>query len=298
MLRTFFEREWLSYLSWLIMIGVNVAIMIAAFAYRYILGQYDQYAHLLVNYRDGFLKRALIGEIVSFFYYPTVPKWLTYGLGTAIWLVALVLFLLAFRRIIGFTERNLPLFALMFCSPAFLKNFIESLGYFDVYGCVAALILLLIPARSFLYVVLAGAMASILILIHHIHLLMYLPTIAMIVVIRYYCAQPLTPLRIIGGAVFVVPVAVTFLLSQFYGSPQMSEADFHALLQSRMTVPGAKIFTNMWYLEFDEEVRRTWREMPKNAPRIPVYFALLAAHWPLIRSFRDNLRLLDRKSVV
>ena len=68
------------------MIAANAAVMIAALLFRYMYGENDQYAHLLVNYHDGFLKRALIGEIVSLVFSPTVPIWLVYGLGTAAWL--------------------------------------------------------------------------------------------------------------------------------------------------------------------------------------------------------------------
>lgn len=293
MWRAFLASNGRSYRPWIAMIAANAAVMIAALLFRYMYGENDQYAHLLVNYHDGFLKRALIGEIVSLVFSPTVPIWLVYGLGTAVWLAALLLFLKAFRRIVGFSEQALPMFVLMFASPAFLKNFIDSLGYFDIYGCIVALLMLTIPARSVLYVVIAGAASCVLILIHHVHFLMYLPTIAIIVIIRHYCMQRLAPATVAAGVVLAAQALATFLLSQFYGSPRIPEADFQALLQSRMTVPGAKILTNMWYLTLDQEIVRTWLEMPKNAPRIPVYVALAAAHWPLIGSFRDNLRRLD-----
>ena len=71
-------------------------------------------------------------------------------------------------------------------SPFFLKNFMHTLGHFDIYGCLFAIVLLLIPARSLFYVLLAALFSMILVLIHHIHLLMYVPTIVTIVVLRYY----------------------------------------------------------------------------------------------------------------
>ena len=43
---------------------------------------------------------------------------------------------------------NLPLFVFMAGSPFFLKNFMHTLGHFDIYGCAFAIGLLLIPARS------------------------------------------------------------------------------------------------------------------------------------------------------
>ena len=42
----------------------------------------------------------------------------------------------------------LPLFVFMAGSPFFLKNFMHTLGHFDIYGCAVRDLLLLIPARS------------------------------------------------------------------------------------------------------------------------------------------------------
>src|SRR4029077_9826328 len=107
----------------------------------------------------------------------------------AAWLATLALFVALFRRTFGFDERNMPLFVFMAGSPFFLKNFLHTLGHFDIYGCLLATCLLLIPARSLAYVVLAALFSALLVLIHHIHLLMYVPTIAVIVVLRYYLMQ-------------------------------------------------------------------------------------------------------------
>ena len=40
-----------------------------------------------------------------------------------------------FRRTFGFDEKHLPLFVFMAGSPFFLKNFMHTLGHFDIYGC-------------------------------------------------------------------------------------------------------------------------------------------------------------------
>ena len=80
-----------------------------------------------------------------------------------------------FGRTFGFDEKHWPLFVFMAGSPFFLKNFMHTLGHFDIYGCLFAIVLLLIPARSLFYVLLATLFSMILVLIHHIHLLMYVP---------------------------------------------------------------------------------------------------------------------------
>src|SRR4029079_8797 len=84
-------------------------------------------------------------------------------------------------------------------SPFFFKNFMHTLGHFDIYGCAFAIILLLIPARSILYIAAAAIASLILILIHQIHFLMYVPTIAAIVVLRHYLVHGVSRQNILAG---------------------------------------------------------------------------------------------------
>src|SRR4029079_15856773 len=121
---------------------------------------------------------------------------LVFALAGVTWLVTLGLFAKLFQRTFGFTARNLPLFVFMAGSPFFLKNFMHTLGHFDIYGCLAAMVLLLIPARSLAYVLLAAIFAILLILIPHIHVLMYVPTIAAIVVLRHYLGHGATRMNV------------------------------------------------------------------------------------------------------
>src|SRR6185312_10727973 len=103
-----------------------------------------------------------------------------------VWLITAALFVRLFRQTFGFDREHLPLFVLTAGSPFFLKNFMHTLGHFDIYGCALAIVLLLLPAGSLLFVATAASFSVVLVLIHHIHLLMYVPTIITIVVIRYY----------------------------------------------------------------------------------------------------------------
>ena len=170
------------------MLAVNVAVLIGVFLYKITREPYVPYIHLLVDYHFGFTKRALIGAVVSLFF-SKVPVWLVFALSGAVWLVTAALFIKLFRRTFGFDDAHMPLFVFMAGSPFFLKNFMHTLGHFDIYGCALAICLLLVPARSVAFVLLAALASMILILIHHIHLLMYVPTIAVIVVLRYYLVQ-------------------------------------------------------------------------------------------------------------
>src|SRR5580692_12818768 len=180
---------------WRTMIAVNVAVMIGVFTYKITREPYVPYIHLVVDYHFGFTKRALIGALVSLFT-AKVPVWLVFALSGSVWLVTAALFIALFRRTFGFDDQHLPLFVFMAGSPFFLKNFMHTLGHFDIYGCALAIGLLLVPARSLVFVVSAALGSMILILIHHIHLLMYVPTITVIVVLRYYLVQRLTGLNV------------------------------------------------------------------------------------------------------
>src|ERR1700737_1223470 len=173
---------------WRLMLAVNVAVLIGVFLYKITREPYVPYIHLLVDYHFGFTKRALIGALMSLFF-REVPVWLVFALSGGVWLITLGLFIKLFRRTFGFDDAHLPLFLFMAGSPFFLKNFMHTLGHFEIYGCALTICLLLVPGRSVMFGLLAAFFSMILILIHHIHLLMYVPTIAVIVALRYYLVQ-------------------------------------------------------------------------------------------------------------
>ena len=191
---------------------------------------YVPYIHLLVDYHFGFTKRALIGAVVSLFA-EKVPVWLVFALSGTVWLITLGLFAKLFRRTFGFGEAQMPLFVFMAGSPFFLKNFMHTLGHFDIYGCAFAICLLLIPARSVAFVLLRRRFSVVLILIHHIHLLMYVPTIAVIAVLRYYLVQGVTRQSAGIGIAAMLAVGLLFLITQFRGSLAVPEAEFVQYLQ-------------------------------------------------------------------
>src|SRR5476649_359738 len=192
---------------WRLMLAVNVAVLIGVFFYKIAREPYVPYIHLLVDYHFGFTKRALIGAVVALFV-EKVPVWLVFALSGAVWLLTSGLFIKLFRRTFGFDQAHLPLFVFMAGSPFFLKNFMHTLGHFDIYGCAIAICLLLVPARSIAFVIAAALASMVLILIHHIHLLMYVPTIAIIVVLRYYLVQGLTRLNAVIGIAAIACVGL------------------------------------------------------------------------------------------
>src|ERR1700681_2305292 len=280
---------------WRLMLAVNAAVMVGVFLHKITLPPYVPYIHLLVDYHFGFTKRALIGTVVSLFF-AKVPVWLVFVLAGAVWLITLGLFIKLFRRTFGFDDAHLPLFVFMAGSPFFLKNFMFTLGHFDIYGCALAICLLLLPARSVVFVLLAAMASMILILIHHIHLLMYVPTIAVIVVLRYYLVQGFKLQNTIVGVAALASVGVLFLAAQFWGTMAVPEPEFVHYLQGRMADPtrtNLLSFSYIWYQPLSREIHDTWERMPSNILGIPVFALLIWLHAPLWKYFADLIRALS-----
>jgi multisubunit Na+/H+ antiporter MnhE subunit len=279
---------------WRLMLAVNGAVLIGVFLYKITREPYVPYIHLLVDYHFGFTKRALIGAVVSLFF-REVPVWLVFALSGAVWLVTLGLFVQLFRRTFGFDDEHMPLFVFMAGSPFFLKNFMHTLGHFDIYGCALAICLLLVPARSVAFVVLAALASMILVLIHHIHLLMYVPTIAVIVVLRYYLVQGFNRQNAIVGIAATACIGILFLSAQFYGSVPVPPEEFVRYLQSRMADPtrtNLLSFSYIWYQPLSQEIHDTWDRMPSNLLGVPVFALLIWLHAPLWKYFVSLTRSL------
>jgi hypothetical protein len=280
---------------WRAMIAVNIAVMIGVFLYKITREPYVPYIHLLVDYHFGFTKRALIGATVALFF-SKVPVWLVFALSGTVWLITLGLFMALFRLTFGFDDEHLPLFVLMAGSPFFFKNFMYTLGHFDIYGCAFAIGLLLIPARSMAYPMLAAAASMILLLIHHIHFLMYLPTIAVIVVLRHYLVVGVTRQNAIVGTAAVMSVGMLFFAAQFYGSMSVPKEEFVRYLAGRMADPARSsllTFPHIWYQNLGDEVRDTWSRMPSNLLGVPVFAILITLHAPIWKYFRDLIQSLS-----
>lgn len=276
------------------MIAVNLAVLIVVFLHKITLPPYVPYIHLLVDYHFGFAKRALIGAVVSLFD-QKVPLWLVFAVGGGVWLLTGLLFIKLFRLTFGFDKDRLPLFVFMAGSPFFLKNFMYTLGHFDIYGCLSAIILLLVPAHSTGFVLLATLLSVVLILIHHIHILMYVPTITVIVVLRHYLVVGINRTNLAMGIASLLALGTLFIVLQFFGTLPIPQAEFVDYLKTRMADPTRADllrFSYIWYQPLSKEISDTWARMPSNLLGVPVFALLIWLHVPLWRYFADVIRSL------
>jgi hypothetical protein len=279
------------------MLAVNVVVLIGLFFFRITRPVYSPYIHLLVDYHFGFTKRALIGSLTSLLL-SKIPVGLVFALSGAVMLVTIYLFVRLFRQTFGFDDEHMPLFIFMAGSPFFLKNFMFSLGHFDIYGCLVAICLMLLPARSVFFVLSAAFFSAILILIHHIHLLMYVPTIAVIVLLRYYLVLGFDWKNVTVGIAALFCTGLLFLSVQFLGEVTAPPAEFEGYLRSRMADPTqaeafeALRFAYIWRQPLSKEIVATWQHMPSNAIALPAFALLIWLHDPLYRYFVSLIRNL------
>jgi len=228
-------------------------------------------------------------------FFAKVPVWLVFALSGAVWLITLALFIALFRRTFGFDDEHTPLFVFLAGSPFFLKNFMFTLGHFDIYGCAFAICLLLAPAHSMAFVIFAAAASMILVLIHHIHVLMYVPTIAVIVVLRYYLVQGCNRQNVATGIGAIAGIGLLFLVTQFRGSIAVPKQEFVDYLRNRMADPTRTdllSFAYIWDQPLSQEIRDTWDRMPRNLLGVPVFAALIWLHAPLWRYFANLIAAL------
>lgn len=254
------------------------------------------YSHLLVSYEFGFMRRALIGEILSWFKTKIDPSDV-FVLGTAMWLVALGLYVALLRRL---QLPSVKSWAIFLCftlgSPLFLKNFGQTLGYFDVHGAIALMIVLLLPF-GIASIAIAFALSVTLLLIHHIHALLYIPAIWVCLGFQAIAARvPLPRVLFVGGALLAALVVI-FGLVMFEGRLAIPVADLYASMQARATIDLSGDlpwrWAWMWISTLDQEIVATAVTFPKNAARFPLYFAVVLLHWPLIAYVRAYARGLD-----
>lgn len=278
------------------MLAIDAAIAVLAFLYQIFvhvpLLEYSQY---LTTYHFGFVRRALLGSIIALFT-DHVPIALVYILGIIVWLVTLGLFVAAFRKVFGLTQKTFALFVFVVGSPFFFKNFMITLGYFDIYGCAWALVALLINTGPLYPLIIAlGCVA--LILMHHLHFLLYIPTIAFVVALRYALAPKFSASKMAYGLCLAVVLAAVFVASALFGRMPVPLDTYLAYVAARATHPINPDTAHLWYATLPQEMALTRLVLFKNALRLPVYAALIALHIPVARYIRSLIAALPARGL-
>jgi hypothetical protein len=289
------EHEWRTARPFALMLACSVAICLVLLYQRLDKVFPLLYAHYLVSYEFSLIKRGLVGEISSLLLAKVSYHHVVF-VGLTLWLITLATYLEVFRRTFTLSMRTFPLLAVILASPFFFKNFMFSIGYFDILGCLAALIAILLPVNLALPIVM-GAIACVLLLVHHLHVLLYLPTIAFIVIARALAAGRLTLLFSAASSVAAITAAGLFLYLAFYGSVTVPMDVFIDALRARADAPEyiVPVVARVWFTDIRYEIAQTMAMLPSNALRFPVYLAIVLAHLPLITYFRQLIRALTNR---
>jgi hypothetical protein len=279
---------------WRWMLAIDAVIAALSFIYQIFvhvpLLEYSQY---LTTYHFGFVRRALVGSIIALFT-DHVPISLVYILGVIIWIITVALFFAAFRKTFGCTQKTFALFVFVIGSPFFFKNFMISLGYFDIYGCAWALVALLIGTGPF-YPLIIALGCIVLILMHHLHFLLYVPTIAFIVALRYGLRPQLSAAKVVYGLGLAALLTVVFVITALFGRMPVPRDTYLAYVSARATHPINPDTAHLWYATLPQEMALTRMLFVHNALRFPVYAALIAIHVPVARYIGNLISALPAR---
>jgi hypothetical protein len=249
----------------------------------------SEYAHRLVSYDHGLIRRGLVGEIYSLFA-SRVSPWAVDTEGFVTVMVASLLGWMVFTRTFRVAPvQKLAIACFVFGSPFLFKNYLGTLGKFDVLGACVAMLAALLPLRAYTFV-LVGALSAVLLLVHHINATLFVPAIYGALLIRALAASWLparTVILIITCS--LVALAALFFALVVFANPSVSQEEFRILMRSHATAPVPDWVASMWFSTFPEEITKTRLMLSINIVRFPVYLALIAVHWPIVRFARRRL---------
>jgi hypothetical protein len=249
----------------------------------------SEYAHRLVSYGHGLIRRALVGEIYSLFV-SRVSPWMVDTEGFVTVAIAIGLGWMVFSRTFRVAAaQKLAIACFVFGSPFLFKNYLGTLGKFDVLGACVAMLGALLPLRAYTFIV-VGVLSAVLLMVHHINATLFVPVIYGVLLIRAVAASWL-PARtlILIVACSLAALAALFFALVIFADPSMSQEEFRVFLRSHATAPVPDWVASMWFSTIPEEIKKTRLMFSINIVRLPVYLILIAVHWPIIRFARRRL---------
>jgi hypothetical protein len=249
----------------------------------------SEYAHRLVSYDHGLIRRGLVGEIFSLFV-SRVPPWAVDIEGLVTVAAAICLGWMVFTRTFRVVAtQKIAITCFVFGSPFLFKNYLGTLGKFDVLGACVAMLAALLPLHAYTFIF-VGALSAVLLMVHHINATLFVPAIYGVLLIRSLAASwppPRTLILILTCSIAVL-AALLFALV-FFADPSMSQEEFKVFLRSRATVPVPDWVDSMWFSTFADEIKKARLMFLTNIMRLPVYIILVAVHWPIVSFARRRL---------
>lgn len=147
---------------------------------------------------------------------------------------------------------------------------------------------LLLPVGA-LYPLLIAVGCAVLILIHHLHFLLYVPTVGFIVFVRYGLLPRFSRAKMIYCIFLALLVGAVFLATALFGRMPVPQDEFLAYVRSRALDPIDPSNAQMWYSTFEREIRATWERLGGHSLRFPVYAVLIALHLPVGRYLKTMI---------
>lgn len=186
------------------------------------------YTHFLFDYSFGFVKRGLIGEIISQFNFSSLMSYDSFLIfSTAIFLTNIFLIGLLLREFIN--SKN-PVFigsSLLFCSSLAVVFLSNSIGYFDHIGLLVTLIALKLCGFYKKFIFLLISMPFVL-LIHEATLIIFFPVIFMSLLFALE-KEGYTVNKILMLGSFS---AVVLILALFIGNQTLTEPEVRQMYDS------------------------------------------------------------------
>jgi hypothetical protein len=273
------------------LLALNLVLLAGHLVYKFVAtpSAIFEYAQRLVTYRDGFIRRGLVGEIYGWFT-DRVPFLAVKIEGSVTFLVLFAAYALLARRTLRVGRLDAcALGCFVLGSPFFFKNFAHNLHMFDMLGALLVVGALLAPLGAWAHALFA-ALGVALLCVHHIHATLYVPTLLACLLLRMVGeAGAIRPRDLAVLAGMTALWLAVFLFIVVAGSPSTPMDAFAAQARARAVDPVLRGMEFMWYSTLRQEMEATWRIMGRSLAWFPVYAAIFALHWPLIRAARTSL---------
>jgi hypothetical protein len=130
---------------------------------------------------------------------------------------------------------------------------------------------------------------------HHLHFLLYVPTIAFIVALRYGLRPELSAGKAVYGLCLAAVLTAVFVVTALFGRMPVPIETYLAYVSARATHPINPDTAHLWYATLPQEMALTRMLFVHNALRFPVYAALIAVHIPVARYIGNLIAALPAR---